>query len=160
MTGQEESALRDARIAYAESLTEYQGQRSWYSKRAGELKTKAQRIDIFIIICGALVAALPVFKPASDVSIINIATSLLGAAVVIGQGLQRVYRYGETWPEYRRASERMKRDWRAFINAVPPFGAEDEDAARTAYIAALEHAIEEEQKLFFDGVTEKKSGTA
>ncbi|MEM6932232.1 MAG: DUF4231 domain-containing protein [Pseudomonadota bacterium] len=159
MSDGDANSLRDDRIAYADGLTEFQEQRSWYSRRAGELKTKAQRLDILIIFCGALIAALPVFETLTSAQAVTVTTSMLGAAVVIGQGLQRVYRYGETWPEYRRASERMKREWRAFINAVPPYGPEDETKARAEYVNALEHAIEEEQKLFFDGVTAKKNDT-
>lgn len=156
MTDLDPASLREERIAFAESLKEFQDQRSWYSKRAGELKSKAGRLDLLIIVSGALIAALPILKPGSHPHWTAILISFLGAAVVVGQGMQRIYRYGETWPEYRRASERMKREWRAFINAAPPYDAADEAAARQIYIAALEHAIEEEQKLFFDGAGTSK----
>jgi hypothetical protein len=138
--------IKSERTAFAEGLSEYNDQRKWYSSRASDLKTKSQRIEIAIIASGALVAALAAFLGKAAVVV-----ALLGALVAILQGAQRVYRYSEIWPEYRRASERMKRERRMFEQGIAPYDRE-EDEVRSLYVAALEAIIAEEQKLFFSGV--------
>lgn len=138
------------RVAFAEGLKEYNDQRSWYSKRSGENKTLAQRLDLFVIACGALIAAVPIFKPGGAAHWSEILVSFLGAAVVVGQGVARVFRYSDTWPEYRLASERMKREKRLFIYGSPPYAA-DLQAAQELYKERLERIIAEEQKIFFEG---------
>lgn len=147
---EEAQNLRAARIAFAAELKEFEEQQRWYSERAGQFKSRSQWIDLAILLAGALIAAFPAMKLLDGVVWPEIVVPLLGALVVVCQGAQRVFRYAETWLAYRRASERMKHEWRAFIHAVPPYGAEDEEAARIAYVAALQEAIAEEQQLFFD----------
>ena len=148
---------RESRLAYADSLKEFEDQRRWYSFKSSHMKERAQALDISIIILGALIAAMPAIKPLGASSAnFDIAVAVLGGAVVFCQGLHRVLRFGETWPEYRRASERMKSERRKFVNGVPPYDAEAEAAARIAYIEAMERAIEEEQKLYFTSVKPKR----
>lgn len=156
MTESDPDHRRAARIAHSESLSEFEEQRRWYSDRAGIMKNRSQRIDLAIIVLGALLAALPVLRTYFDLGLDELLVSLFGAAIVIGQGAQRIFRYSEIWPEYRRASERMKSEWRAFVNTIPPYDTEDEDEARRLYASALEAAIAEEKKLFFDSV--RKAG--
>ena len=103
----EQAEGKNERIEYAASLSEFNEECNWYDKRASAFKQRAQRIDLCIILAGALVAALPIFKPGGDPHWSEILVSLLGAVVVIGQGAQRIFRYGETWPEFRLASESM-----------------------------------------------------
>jgi len=144
-------SVRAERIKYAESLEEFNDQLNWYDKKASLFKTKAQYIDLLIIACGALVAAIPVLKPNGELHWTEIMVSFLGAAVVLGQGAQRVFRYGETWPEYRLASERMKREWRLFINQQGSYDIQ-EDTARSRYINNLESVMAKEQKIFFEAL--------
>jgi len=143
-----EPSSREARIAYSETLTEFSGQREWYNQRSTSFKTSAQRIDILIIIAGALVAALPPLRTQLG-DWIDYVLAALGIAIVLSQGLQRVYRYSEIWPEYRLASERMKREWRLFINSVEPYDSDD-GAAKALYVSRLDVIMADEQKIFFD----------
>ena len=138
-------------MAFAETLAEFNEQRSWYSRKAGTFKERAQRIDMAIIGAGVLVAVLPVLKPAGATHWTAIAASILGGAIVIFQGLHRVFRYSDIWPEYRKASERMKREWRMFVNGAEPYDCADTEANRR-YVANLERIIAEEQKIFFESI--------
>lgn len=157
MIEDETDPRRAARIAYAQSLTEYEDQMAWYSRKASPLRRKAQFIDLLIIMLGALIAAFPALKALHEPAWIDLAVSILGGAIVLSQGLQRIYRFGDLWTEYRRASERMKSEKRMFINAVPPYNAEAEERSRILYVEALEKAIAEERKLFFEGAKPSQS---
>lgn len=134
---------------FAETLAEFNDQRSWYSRKAGIFKQRSQRIDMVIIGCGAFIAFLPILKPGVTAHWTVVATSFLGGLVVMLQGFQRVFRYGEIWPEYRLASERMKREWRLFVNGAEAYDCSEDDA-RQRYVLHLEQIIADEQKIFFD----------
>lgn len=146
---------RDQREAFIQGLEKYNSQRKWYSMRSGEHKTRAQRLDMFVILCGALIAAVPIFKPGGAAHWTGILVSFLGAAVVVGQGAARVFRYSDTWTEYRLASERMKREERLFLYATAPYDG-DLEAAQERLKAEFEQIISEEQKIFFENVTSQK----
>lgn len=142
-------ARRDTRKAFADTLSEFTEQQAWYGEKASLFKSRAQGIDIAIIAFGAIIAVLPILKPGGAPHWTVIVASFLGALVAIGQAFQRVFRYGETWPEYRQASERMKREWRLFVNGAEPYDG-PEEAARRLYVSRLEAIIAEEQKIFFE----------
>jgi len=143
---------REAREKYADQLLEFNTQRSWYSSRAGNFKNRAQRLDMLIILAGALVSALPAiskFMAGTFEHFIDIGLVVLGVTIVVSQGMQRVFRYAEIWPEYRLASERMKREWRLFVNSAPPYDTDDE-IAKCAYVGRLDAIMADEQKIFFE----------
>jgi hypothetical protein len=141
--------VRAARKAFAGSLEEFESQRQWYSARASTFKSRAQRLDLTIIVCGVLIAALPILKPGGPAHWTEVLISFLGAGVALGQGAQRVFRFAETWPEYRLASERMKREYRLFVNGIDEYLGED-PKAQAQYVKRLEEIVAEEQKIFFD----------
>lgn len=142
---------RQARMDFAATLTEFNEQRTWYSRKSGFFKERSQRIDMAIICLGAMIAVVPMLKTGTTVHWTAIAASVLGGLVVVCQGLQRVFRYGEIWPEYRLASERMKREWRMFVNGADPYDCADAEA-RARYVSNLEKIIADEQKIFFDRI--------
>ncbi len=138
MTDKLRDDRRQARIDFAETLGEFNDQRTWYSRKSGDFKKRSQRIDMAIICFGALIAILPILKTGVTPHWTAIAASVLGGLVVVGQGLQRIFRYGEIWPEYRLASERMKREWRMFVNGAEPYDCADEQA-RLRYVPREDH---------------------
>ncbi len=148
-------------MTFAHALPEFDDQQDWYDAKASLFKFRAQSIDMLIISFGAIIAVLPILKPGVTAHWTVIVASFLGALVAIFQGFQRIFRYGETWPQYRLASERMKREWRLFVNGAEPYGGA-EDEARLLYITRLEEIIAEEQKIFFerrrDEFTERTGG--
>lgn len=140
---------REDRITYAKSLDEFEDQRRWYSARSSQFKTRSQRLDLLILGCGALVAAIPVLKPDGPAHWTDFAIAILGVSIAFGQGAQRVFRFSDIWPEYRLASERMKREFRLFINGAGIYKNSNPDD-HIKYVEQLEQIIAEEQKIFFD----------
>jgi len=139
---------RSSRAELAGTLTDFEDQLDWYEGRAKSFKSRSRWIDMLIIVAGALIAALPSLRAVLGGGI-DYLLVVLGVAIVVGQGMQRVYRYAETWPEYRHAAERMKRERRLFVHAAGPYtSAEADDGA--LYIERLESIMAEEQKIFFD----------
>ena len=125
------------------------GQREWYDSRATKHKKYANNLSLFVIAFGALTTFVSALKP-SGFDIYDAIIAALGVSVALVQGTLRIWRYDETWIEYRIASERMTRERRLFINAVGPYAAiRDEGASLRHFIETVEQIIAEEQKLYF-----------
>ena len=134
-----------ARQDFAKGLAEYEEQRRWYSRRAGELKSRAQKVDLSIIAAGALVAGIPALFGDGRLGFLIAA---LGIFIAVMQGAQRIFRSGEIWPQYRQASEMMKSEARLFTQGVGAYAC-SEDEARDLYVLRLETIIAGEQEKFF-----------
>lgn len=130
--------------------TDLSKQREWYNARASSHKAYAYRLGLLVIACGALVVFVAALKPKGfDPYDAVIAT--LGVVVTVAQGVLRIWRYDETWIEYRKASERMKREHRLYVNACGAYAdMEDEDARYRAFVESIEGIIAEEQQLYFE----------
>lgn len=142
--------IEEQRIEAAQSLDKYESQRNWYSKRASEFKHRSQWVSLIILICGGLITFIPIFKPVPPTHWSEYLVSVLGLVIVIAQGILRIWGWDQIWPEYRKASERMKREQRLYIyNATPYAEIDDETLAKRRYTEALEQIIAEEQKIYW-----------
>lgn len=147
----------DDRLAYARSLSTYENQRRWYATRSAELKKRAQLVDLIIIGTGALIAAVPSLVAEGYVPRV---VSALGIIIAVLQGAQRIYRSGETWPQYREAAETMKREMRLFAYGTGVYDC-DLEPAKSHYKERLEEIIAGEQKTYFEAAAKQtKAGAA
>ncbi|MCF4130279.1 DUF4231 domain-containing protein [Methylobacterium sp. SyP6R] len=159
MTGQanEREPRAGARQARSEQYldNDLKGQRRWYSTRASAYKTRAQACSFAVIVAGAATSFLQVLPagwlPASPANWVPVATAAFGALVVLLEGWQRISRYNETWPSYRAASERMKREQRLYVNGAGAYRGTEEEEAYLRFVEAVEAIIAEEQKLYWQG---------
>jgi hypothetical protein len=103
-------------------------QRDWYSDRASLYKSRSQLLSVFVIVAGVVTTFLQIF----------------------GQG-QRIARYGETWIAYRTASERMKREFRLYVNGAGAYRSLNEEDDYLQFVENIEAIIAEEQQLYWQG---------
>lgn len=150
-----QSEIED-RLAYAKGLSTYESQRRWYSDRAGELKKRAQLVDLVIIGLGAFIAAVPSLVADGYVPRV---VSALGIIIAVLQGGQRIYRSGEIWPQYREAAETMKREMRLFAYGTGVYDSTAE-TAKARYQERLEEIIAGEQRSYFDAVAQQQAKAA
>ena len=136
-------------------VEDLQKQRDWYSKRASTFKSKAETYGILIIAAGVLTTLVPSI---SDDRWTGVVTALLGAAVALMEGWQRIARYSERWMAYRTASERMKRERRMYVNGAGDYRlSADEQDAYLSFVEAIEAIIAEEQQIYWPDRSEKTS---
>ena len=130
--------------------TDLSKQREWYSARASTHKANAHRLALLVIACGSLVVFVAALKP-QGFDIYDAIIAGLGVVVTLAQGVLRIWRYDETWVEYRKASERMKREQRLYVNACGAYaGMIDEEERYKAFVETTESIIAEEQQLYFE----------
>ncbi len=130
---------------YANGLTLVQEQVEWYSKRASELKTRAQNSDLIVISAGAAVAAIPTMVTGPFGGLL---VSILGVLIAVTQGAQRIFRSSEVWPGYREAAEALRREYRMFSYGGGVYES-DFDAACATYLKRTEEIMANEQKRYF-----------
>ncbi len=108
-------------------VDDLRNQREWYSRHASRNKRWSQVLSFIIIACGAATVLMPLFEghPWS-----GLVTGALGIAVALSQGSQRIWRFDETWQQYRIASESIKRELRLYVNGAGIYASgADEDVA-------------------------------
>jgi hypothetical protein len=86
-------------------VNRWQDQYDYYSTKANMNKKIYQRIRLTVALIGFLI---PVTVTVSDVA--PIVPALLGVAVSFLTAWETIYRYGDNWRSFRRASEELKRE--------------------------------------------------
>ena len=122
-------------------------QRGWYDRKAGRYKRWAQWLAFIVLAAGGLTTVVQIFP--GDVRW-KLVTAALGLIVVLAKGLERIGNFEETWQGYRKAAERMKREYRLYINGAGGYReAADEERAYLQFVEAIEEIIAEEQQIFW-----------
>jgi hypothetical protein len=124
-----------------------QDQRRWYSKKATRSKKWAQWLAVTVLAAGGLTTVVQIVPAELWVKLV---TAALGLIVVLAKGVERIWNFEETWQGYRKASERMKREYRLYINGAGDYRqAGDEEQAYLRFVEAIEAIIAEEQQLYW-----------
>jgi Protein of unknown function (DUF4231) len=140
-----------ARIRHADRyLNEHlKKQLAWYGKKASAHKHWSQWLGLAIIACGALITFVQAFAGALPLVVPGV-TAALGVIIALLTGIQRIWKFDESWISYRRASEQMKREYRLYINEAGPYRAmTDEGEAYRRFVENAEAIIAEEQQLYW-----------
>ena len=141
-------ALRVERVSEHDKRT--RNQSDWYSASARKNKTLSYAISLMLVVCGAMVGFLPVFSGRSELTLIDIIVSGLGAFIVILKGIERIWLPDEKWVNYRKASEALLREKEMYIEGVGPYENEgDEDKAYIRFVQRSVLIKSEEQNNFW-----------
>lgn len=154
----EQKSEKDERRQRAQDYleTDLERQREWYGKRASAHKAYAHRLGLLVILCGVLIPFVTALKPGGSFDPYDAIIAGLGVAVALAQGILRTWRFDETWIEYRKACERMKREQRLYVNACGDYASvSDEEQRYRAFVDRTESIIAEEQQLYFERRADK-----
>ena len=124
-----------------------ENQRGWYARKAGRYKQWSQWLAFMVLAAGGLTTAAQIIPANFPVKLV---TGALGLIVVLAKGIERIGNFDEIWLGYRKASERMKREYRLYINGAGAYREiADEDQAYLRFVEAIEEIIAEEQQLYW-----------
>jgi len=130
-------------------------QQSWYSRKASENKSYFRSIGMAVIVLGALVAVVPIFMTVvidieEGLSKSDLLVSIFGTLIVILKGIERIWLPEETWQNYRKASEALKRERECYVEGVGPYDQEfTEDQAYKLFVNRCILIKAEEQSNFW-----------
>lgn len=96
----------------------------WYDKKAGWNQGWFKRLQVIIIVSGALVPFLSGLVP-GDLIVSKIAIGLLGVVVAALTAILGLYKFQENWIQYRITCESLKREKHIFQAGVAPYAEDD-----------------------------------
>ncbi|MBV9959167.1 MAG: DUF4231 domain-containing protein [Acidobacteria bacterium] len=124
-----------------------EGQADWHSTRAGKNKRRYYAVEIILLAAGALIPVINIFSPGpNDLGgrgpfYQRLGSALLAAIVVLAAGIGKLYKFHETWLNYRGVSEGLEREKQLYENRVGEYGEKEDDAGRIALLAERAEGI-------------------
>ena len=115
-------SLIETRIERADAYLQQhlENQKMWYSDKVSQYKSYSQYLSFVVIASGAAIPFIQIFEALFGAGALrrHDRTAGLGEVVVIAKGAERIGKFEETWLSYRKAAERMKREYRLYANGA------------------------------------------
>lgn len=122
---------------------------SWYSRAAGHARIAYQVLKVLSML---LAAAVTVMAASGAPSVL---TACFGAAIVVAEGLQQLFKFHTNWLRYRVATETLREHALLYVAHLAPY--DGEHAAAQARLGELMRAVIEDERTQWS-VTMKPSG--
>ncbi len=90
-------------------------QLDWYDRNSGRMKRAYQRLKVSQIV---IAAAIPVAAAADAPSIVP---AVMGASIVVFEGVQQLFKYHDNWTAYRSTAEALKHEKHWFLASAGPY---------------------------------------
>lgn len=120
-----------------------EGQRAYYSQRAGEYQDRYKQIKLTLI---GLAAAIPVlaFLPVPEFT--KYLVALAGVAIAVLEGVLLLNQYGTLWVKYRSTAESLKRERWLLLSMAGDYRGKPEAEALSLLAERVEALIEAEHR--------------
>jgi hypothetical protein len=122
-------------------IGEWQKQKDYHSKKAGQFKTRYQISQILIVV-GSV--SVPVLLGISEIP--TIVPTLISLMVAILTGLEGISKNGENWVTYRRTSEQLKREQRAYLTRTAEY--KDTESPFDVFVTRVEAILSQQNQSF------------
>ncbi len=96
-----------------------QTQIDWHSAKSGWNQKMFKRLQVVVIVSGALLPFLAGFQ--GQVPRLSWAIGALGILVAVVTGVLSLYRFQELWVDYRLTAESLQQEKYRFLTGVPPY---------------------------------------
>src|SRR5919197_5458241 len=109
----------------------------WYDRKSADAKRWYHRFKVTQIL---VAAAIPVTVAANAD---QVTAAVLGALIVVIEGLQQLFQFHANWTTYRSTCERLKHEKYLYEAGGGPYGGKDPDARlaeRVEGLVSQEHA--------------------
>jgi hypothetical protein len=124
----------------------------WYSRKSSYNKKMFRQLRIIEIVAAAFIPVLAGFV--SKVGRLDYLIAALGLVVVIVAGVISLFRFNETWTNYRTTAESLKNEKYLFITKSDPYHTKE---AFSLFVQRIETLISSENKNWFQYQKRKKS---
>ena len=112
---------------------------SWYSRAAGRARVAYQSLKMVALL---LAAAVTVLAASGAPAVL---TACVGAAIVVVEGTQQVFKFHTNWLRYRVVTETLREHGLLYLARLAPYDG-DATAAQGQLGALLRSVIEDERK--------------
>jgi hypothetical protein len=125
-------------VAAVPAWDRLQEQVRWYDVKSAHHKRCFQRLKVAQIVVAAAIPAAAAVGASAAVG------GILGAVIVIGEGLQQLFQFQQNWLTYRATAEALKHEQHLFLAAAGPYAAAPRPEAllaeRVEGLVSQEHA--------------------
>lgn len=122
-------------------IEEWQKQKDYHSKKAGQFKQRYQITQILIVV-GSV--SVPVLLGISVMP--TIVPTLISLMVAVLTGLEGISKNGENWVTYRRTSEQLKREQRAYLTRTAEY--KDVENPFDVFVTRVEAILSQQNQSF------------
>lgn len=112
--------------SYIERRLDYQA--DWHSKKATKSKRNFHRTELITLIAGALIPIVNVIEWSSP-SWPKVLTTLLASIVMVTVGISKLYKFHETWLNYRTVAEQLEGEKELYLHRAGNYA---KDETRTS----------------------------
>ena len=128
-----------------------QSQIDWHERKSGWNQRMFKRLQIVIIVAGALLPFMAGFQ--EQVPRLAWAIGGLGVLVAVVTGVISLYRFQELWVDYRLTAEALQQEKYRFLTGVPPY---DIDGAMAVLVDRVESVLAEQNSQWQQVAIEKQ----
>lgn len=118
-------------------MARLQEQIAWYSRKSLQNQRWFKTLKILQLLCAALIPVL------AATSIPTVVVAVLGALILVLEGLQQMNQYQQNWISYRATSEALKHEKYLYIASAGPY--ERARDPRTLLAERVESLVSQEQ---------------
>jgi hypothetical protein len=108
------------------TMSRLEDQLRWYDGKAKGHQRWYQRLKVVQIVIAAAIPVVAAFGAAAAVA------GLLGALIVVVEGLQQLFQFQQNWLRYRGAAQSLEREKHLYLAAAGPYS----DAPRPSALLA------------------------
>lgn len=122
-------------------------QQKWHSDKAQWNKKKFYLFELITLLAGA---AIPFINVASMIppAYQRILSALLAVVVVVSVGISKLYKFQETWLNFRAVSESLKREEELYLNRVGDYRVADYQERDNILVERVESILASETSQF------------
>lgn len=122
-------------------------QQEWHNDKAQWNKKKFYLFELITLLAGA---TIPFINVASMIPPVwqRILSALLAVVVVVSVGISKLYKFQETWLNFRAVSESLKREEELYLNEVGDYGVADHQERDRILVERAESILASETSQF------------
>jgi hypothetical protein len=94
-----------------------EAQINWHSEKAGRNKKNYYVTEIIILVSGALIPVINALEGIPE-PLLRALSASLGALTVLAAGIGKLFKFQESWLNFRALSEALKREKELYLNQV------------------------------------------
>jgi Protein of unknown function (DUF4231) len=143
MANPEQDFIPPAEISAHPAWARLEGQRAYYSRRAGEYQDRYKHIKLALI---GVAAAIPIlaFMPFGEIT--RFVVALAGVLIAVLEGVLLLNQYGTLWVKYRSTAEGLKRERWLLLSQAGDYKGKTDHEALSLLAERVEALIETEHR--------------
>jgi hypothetical protein len=115
-------------------------QRKWHSNKATWNKNRFYVVEIITLAAGALIPIVNVLDVLPE-GWVRITSALLASAIVVANGISKLYKFQENWLSFRALAEVLKREKEFYANEIGEYAVRGDRERNRILVERVENLL-------------------